>query len=195
MRWMLSRMFWWALSLAMIAVLGRAAWAAYAIVAAGESLAGVPIPVLAFDVMHLHVAAAWGAGAGAIVGLLARLPRWLRIGLRLLGRRDATPDDDTTPDAIIRAERARTAEAWLAGRNDRDLDYVGIGEETDEDAPTVENVITARGGRFTYRVMAYRHLTEQERKELVLDALERGLIQEPEPGGTTTLVTSIGRDD
>jgi len=145
--------------------------------------------------MRLHEAAAWGAAAGAVVGLLARLPRWVRIGWRRMKRRKIVVEEDATPDALIRAERARTAEAWLAGREDRDLDYVGIGEQDDPDAPTVENVITARGGRFTYRVMAYRHLTDEERRELVLDALDRGLIAEPEPGGTATLLTSVGRDE
>ena len=57
----------------------------------------------------------------------------------------------------------------------------------------VENLITAKGGQFTYRVMAYRKLEKGELERAVLEALESGELKEPEPGGIATLGTDIGR--
>lgn len=59
--------------------------------------------------------------------------------------------------------------------------------------PDIENVITAQDGRFTYRVMAYRHLSEEERISAVWKALQAGVLKEPPPGGTATLLTEIGK--
>ncbi len=57
----------------------------------------------------------------------------------------------------------------------------------------VENLITAKGGQFTYRVMPYRRMEKGELKGAVWEALESGKLKEPEPGGIATLVTDIGR--
>jgi hypothetical protein len=57
----------------------------------------------------------------------------------------------------------------------------------------VENLITAKGGQFTYRVMAYRKMEKGEVERAVLEALKSGDLKEPEPGGIATLVTDIGR--
>jgi hypothetical protein len=62
------------------------------------------------------------------------------------------------------------------------------------DGSVCENVITARNGKFTFKVYAHRYLTYEELKQVVWEALRDGTIEEPEPGTTTTLVTSI-RDD
>ena len=59
-------------------------------------------------------------------------------------------------------------------------------------ATTVESWITAEGGKFTYRILANRELSEDECKKVVMAALEDGRLREPEPGGQTTLVL---RDD
>lgn len=193
MPWFVSRLFWWTVAIAFIAVLGRALWAGYALTSAGESLSAIPLSVLTLDVMRLHEWAAWGAAAGLVAGLLAQTPRLMRIALRRFRRREDAPMTEVrTPDAIIKAERARIADTWLNENDKRNLRYVAI---DGKHKPTVENRITARDGRFTYRVMAYRHLTEEERRFVVLDALERGLLQEPEPGGTATLLTSIGQQE
>jgi len=172
----LSRLLLWMLLAALIAAIGRAVWAGFAIVRAGESLSSVPVQALIVDVMELHTAAAWGAAAGFLIAVFVPLPRLLRSAIdRLFGR----------------AERARIADRWLEENQKRGLDFVVV--EGDEE-PTVENVITARGGLFRYRVMAFRHLTHAERQEIVTEALKRGLLSEPEPGGTATLMTSIGRE-
>ncbi|MFT5448333.1 MAG: hypothetical protein ACI9DC_003517, partial [Gammaproteobacteria bacterium] len=52
---------------------------------------------------------------------------------------------------------------------------------------------TARRGTFTYRVLAYRHLSDEERIRVVQEALRLGHVQEPPPGGTSTVMTSIGK--
>ena len=59
--------------------------------------------------------------------------------------------------------------------------------------PKVETVVTARDGKYTYRVLAYRPLDKDECKKIVWRALRVNYIQEPEPGGEVTLVTTIGR--
>ena len=57
----------------------------------------------------------------------------------------------------------------------------------------VENLITAKGGQLTYRVIAYRRMEKEELQKAVFEALESGELKEPEPGGIATLVTNIGR--
>ena len=59
--------------------------------------------------------------------------------------------------------------------------------------PPVENVVTARNGRFSYRVMGYRPLTVVEAQKAVREALEQDVIEEPEAGKSTTLLTGIGK--
>ena len=63
----------------------------------------------------------------------------------------------------------------------------------DDAEPTVESVVTARSGKFTYRVLAYRPLGREECQKVVWRALQVDYIQEPEPGGEVILVTKIGR--
>jgi hypothetical protein len=57
----------------------------------------------------------------------------------------------------------------------------------------VENLITAKGGQITYKVMAYRKMEKGELERAVMEALQSGKLKEPEPGGVATLVTEIGR--
>ncbi len=57
----------------------------------------------------------------------------------------------------------------------------------------VENLITAKGGQLTYRVITYRRMEKEELQKAVFEALESGELKEPEPGGIATLVTNIGR--
>ncbi len=59
------------------------------------------------------------------------------------------------------------------------------------DGSICENVITAQNGKFKFKVYAHRYLTYEELKEVVWQALQDGTIEEPEPGTTATLVTSI----
>lgn len=65
--------------------------------------------------------------------------------------------------------------------------------EPEHDPTPVENLITAKGGQLTYRVMAYRRMEKGELERTVWEALESGELKEPEPGGIATLVTNIGR--
>jgi hypothetical protein len=62
---------------------------------------------------------------------------------------------------------------------------------TDVQSQYVENFITAQGGKFTYRVLAYRTLTTEEMVPLVFAALNTGQVSEPAPGATATLITEI----
>ena len=62
-----------------------------------------------------------------------------------------------------------------------------------KEADPVENLITAKGGQLTYRVIAYRRMEKEELQKAVFEALESGELKEPEPGGIATLVTNIGR--
>lgn len=191
MPWIWSRVFWWVFAAVVIAILGRATWVAYVVVRADLSLSLVPWPVILLDVMKLHETAGVAAAVGLAIGLLEPIPRLIRVLFRRF-RRVEKPvvHYEQTPDAMIKTDRVRTADAWIKKNAKRDFSYVAI---DGEEEPSVENVIMARGGRFRYRVMAYRLLTEDERKKLVYDALQHGLLEEPEPGGTATLLTSIGR--
>ncbi len=65
--------------------------------------------------------------------------------------------------------------------------------ETEAEPTPVENLITAKGGQLTYRVMAYRRMEKGELERAVWEALESGELKEPEPGGIATLVTDTGR--
>lgn len=58
--------------------------------------------------------------------------------------------------------------------------------------PTVETVVTAGDGQYTYRVLAYRRLHREECRKVVWRALRVGYLQEPPPGGEAVLVTRIG---
>ena len=57
----------------------------------------------------------------------------------------------------------------------------------------VENLITAKHGQLTYRVMAYRKMENGELQRTVWEALQSGRLKEPEPGAEATLLTNIGR--
>lgn len=54
----------------LIAVLARFSYSAYVIVQAGESLRAVPLNLLLVDVMGLHRFALYGAGGGAVFGVV-----------------------------------------------------------------------------------------------------------------------------
>ncbi len=78
---------------------------------------------------------------------------------------------------------------WQGRQPAKRINSAGAVKEPDR----VENLITAKGGQFTYRVMAYRKMEKGELERAVLEALESGDLKEPEPGGIATLVTDIGR--
>ena len=193
MHWFIKQLFWSAVAGALLAVLGGAAYHSYRILSAGYALDAVPPLVMARDVMQLHLLAAYGAAVGVALALLGRI--WRSVKARVMGMFQSTPAvaEQPDPDRIIRAERAQLADSYLSSLAERTLDHVLVTPQGEEDAPDVENLITARGGRFTYRVLAYRHLTEKERMDVVSEALRLGHVREPEPGGTATVLTSIGR--
>lgn len=52
----------------------------------------------------------------------------------------------------------------------------------------VEHLVTAMGGRFTYRVLASKPMSDRKLQAAIQNALEEGHLKEPEPGETATLV-------
>ena len=82
---------------------------------------------------------------------------------------------------------------WMVWQGRQPAKRGGPGAVTAKEPAPVENMITAKGGSLTYRVMAYRRMEKGELERAVLEALESGELKEPEPGGIATLVTDIGR--
>jgi len=193
-RRILKSLFWWAVLGALLGAVGGAIFYGYNLLQAGYDLDAVPIFTMLIEVRELHKLALYGGAAGLALGLLENLFYVLRSLLRRRRHGSSGGDGTESPDAIIRAERMRQADEYLSTRGSQSLDSVGFGSEGDEGAPDVENFITARDGLFTYRVLAYCHLSADELMCAVREALEQGRIQEPEPGGTTTVLTSIGRE-
>jgi len=170
----------WPLFGAVVAALGAGLFRAYVIVKSGYSLDAVPPLTMAIKVMELHLWALYGAIAGAVIAVCGNLYALLRGSADTDFIAPEYADSFTDGDTKIRELRAQRAEQYLASRTDPGL-------------PSVENVITARGGMFTYRVMAHRYLSEQERMDAVREALAEGRLQEPESGGSATLITDIGK--
>ena len=65
---------------ALVSAVVRFAYSAYIIVQAGESLNSIPLELLFVDVMALHRFALYGAGGGAILGIILVLVDLLRYG-------------------------------------------------------------------------------------------------------------------
>lgn len=170
----------WPLFGAVVTASGAGLFRAYVIVRSGYSLDAVPPVTMAIKVMELHLWALYGAVAGAVIAVCGNLYTLLRSSADTDFIAPEYADSFTDGDTKIRELRAQRAEQYLASRTAPTL-------------PSVENVITARGGMFTYRVMAHRHLSEQERMEAVREALADGRLQEPESGGSATLITDIGK--
>jgi len=63
----------------------RFAYSAYIVVQAGDSLTSVPLKLLLMDVMELHRFALYGAGGGAIFGIILVLVDLLRYGGQTAG--------------------------------------------------------------------------------------------------------------
>ena len=190
----LKSLFWWMLLGAILGIVGGAIFFGYEIVQDGHKLSSVP-----FDTLLTHVGppllilALWGLGFGFALGLLTHLFCGLKSLLSRLFQRSTTVEETQSADLVLRAARERQADEYLAGRDSTTLDTVGFGEEGDEGAPDIENIITAREGLYTYRILAYRHLSDHERVSVVKEALENGNLKEPQPGGTATVLTNIGR--
>ena len=189
----IKQLCWSALSGALLAVLGRAAYSSYKLLRAGEALDSVPPLTMALELMQLDLMAAYGAAAGVSLSLLSRILSLAVSAVRRLFARAPTVTEQADADSLIRAERAQLADSYLSSLGERTLDHVLVAPQSDDEAPDVENLITARGGKFTYRVLAYRHLSEKERVEVVREALRLGHVHEPEAGGTATVLTAIGK--
>lgn len=65
---------------ALLGIIARFAYGAYVIVQAGESLRSIPPTPLLFEVMEIHWYALYGAGVGAILGVLLIILDVLRPG-------------------------------------------------------------------------------------------------------------------
>lgn len=193
MRLFCRQLFWSVLSGVLLAVIGGAVYRGYEIVQAGYALDSVPPLKMMFDVMRLHAIAAYGAAAGVAFAVLGPLLGFCQRSIASLFRRAPPAVEQADPDSIIRSERAQVADSYLSSLGERSLDHVLVTPHDDEEAPSIENMITARRGTFTYRVLAYRHLSDEERIRVVQEALRLGHVQEPPPGGTSTVMTSIGK--
>jgi hypothetical protein len=190
----LKSLFWWMLLGLELGAVGGAIYFGYLIVQDGIKLSSIPFNTLLTEVGPLVlVRALWGLGIGFAFGLLTHLFSGLKSLLSRLLRRSSPTEEIESPDGVLRAVRERQADEYLAGRESTTLDSVGFGEEGDEGAPDIENIITAREGLYTYRILAYRHLSDHERVSVVKEALKNGNLKEPEPGGTATVMTNIGR--
>lgn len=148
---------------------------------AGYALTTLPPLEMALEVMGLHRYAMYGAIAGFIIGMLEK---WMYASAHRKSRLDAHPNPaptfaDDGPDEVIRKIREQRAEQYMATRK--------------ADEPTVENIITARGGLVTYKILAYRFLTDQEMKTVVATALQANEIEEPAPGREAVLMSDIGK--
>ena len=177
-------LFGWVLAGAVLTVLARAGYITFVVITQGGTLSGALVFPLLFEVMKLHHFAGYGALGGLGVGSVEQIFWFLRNRERKRPQRIHDPLDDT--DTKIRAMRTKRAEEYLEARETTDLP---TGQHLE---PPVENIITARDGELTYRVMAYRQLTLEEMMELVRAGLDDGSIQEPPAGGATTVVTTVG---
>jgi hypothetical protein len=177
----------WALLGALVTVIVVAGWKLYALHANAIDLTKIPVTDLLFRIMELHWHALYGLLGGALIGLLEWFFWFLRgRGLRGESITVAPPSDDD-PAAILRGMRNARADEYLNIREQaRQAAEAGL-------EPPVENVVTARNGRFSYRVMGYRPLTVVEAQKAVREALEQDVIEEPEAGKSTTLLTDIGK--
>ena len=193
--WFVRRLLWCALAGALIALIFVGGYRLWALLGTGQSPVAMDPVLLALDRLRLHLLAAWGAVAGIAFGVLERLWRMARIRITAMLHPPAPAPQRSDADAILSAERKARANRYLSTLERRRLDFAVVTPDGAGEGPKVENVITARNGTFTYRVLAYRHLSENERMQVVADGLELGLVEEPEPGGTTTVMTSIGKDD
>ena len=167
------------IGVAFIYTIAAAFYKVVSIKVSGLPLDAVPLQVLIIDAMQLHVSALHGAIGGFALGLAEWLFRYFR------QRRNAPvyadPDMEETVDQTIQNIRRAKADAYL------DTHHKTPRPSGQDPQPTVENIITAQDGRYTYRVMAHRHLSEAELMEIVRDALNDGTVIEPERGGTATL--------
>lgn len=193
MYWLFKQLLWAALAGALLAAIAGAGYHGYMILDAGFRLDSVPPLRMVMEVMQLHHLAAYGAVTGIGLALLGRV--WRVIKRLILARFNSAPvaAQQADPDSMIRAERSQLADSYLSTLGERTLDHVLVTPHGDEERPDIENIITARGGTFTYRVLAFRHLSEKERMAVVQEALRLGHVQEPEPGGISTVMTSIGK--
>lgn len=76
----ISVIFSMALLGALVSAVVRFAYSAYIIVQAGETLTSTTLKLLLIDVMELHRFALYGAGGGAILGIILVLVDLLRYG-------------------------------------------------------------------------------------------------------------------
>jgi hypothetical protein len=104
----------WAFVCAMV----RFGYLAYIIVQAGESLGSVPVNVLLVDVMGLHRFALYGAGGGAIFGIVLVVVDLLRYGGRAedLSWKSGEAINPFAGDEV-KARRMEIGDRYLKGRD------------------------------------------------------------------------------
>ena len=178
-------LFGWIIAGALLTAFAAACYFTYVIIRQGATLSGASVFPLLFGVMKLHVYAGYGALGGLRIALIERFVWFLRNRERP-DKPQRLHDSLEDTDSKIRSMRAKRAEEYLEARHTTDLP---TGEQLE---PPVENIITARNGELTYRVMAYRQLAKEEIMQLVRKGLDDGSIEEPSTGGTTTVITTIG---
>ena len=176
----------WILAGALLSAGTAAGYFTFVIIKQGGTLAGAPLFGLFFTVMKLPIYAGYGARGGLCVGLIERFFWFLR---RHEWWKNPQPHYvlPEHADTNIRLMQTQQADAYLKVDDSTDSPR---GEHRLE--PPVENIITARDGKLTYRVMAYRRLEREELMQLVRAGLDNGSIEEPDAGCVTTIITTIG---
>ena len=169
----------WAIAGGVIATLSMGFYQAITLHASGE-LMSVGLGTLALEKMRLHYFAAWGVAIGCVIGIIEKIAisvlRWYR-------HRPRSTEPIVTGESVdsqLRAIRTRKAQRYL---DDKHADQ----------HPSVENTITALNGTLTYKVLAYRVLSEQEAMQVVAQQLKSGQLIEPAPGGVAVVATEIGK--
>ena len=168
----------------LIAVTGRGI---YVLNASDVDIRSIPIKNLLIDILGLHRFALIGLAGGAVIGVVESLCWGLK--QKLQGERLAGGDHSQLEDPGEKIQHMRESRA---------KNYLNLRQQAREAAgagqgPPIENVVTADNGRHIYRVMAYRQLSMAEAQQAVKQALDQGIVEQPEAGQSVVLLTDIGK--
>lgn len=106
---------------ALVGILGRFVYSAYVITQAGESLRWTPPGPLLIDVMEIHWFALYGAGVGAVLGVVFILADFLRSGEAGYGRASSSKEEISPfAEDKVKAQRMALGERYLDEANQED---------------------------------------------------------------------------
>lgn len=109
----LMKVLLWAFLAAFVTACAMFLVRAYILASAGVDLPSVPLARLAFEVMELHRFAAYGAGAGGLLGLASVVLARVRARGSRANPQPILTSEGPDPDERIRARRAERAKAYL----------------------------------------------------------------------------------